>query len=96
MPRQNRVTPFGEFEASPARGLFMGTVASFMTIMATLEGLDGSIRLGSRAFSPIGVSAGRSCSPAITLNCFSVTKLLRWQQATGHVVNVVPWTIGGT
>lgn len=24
MPRQNRVTPFGEFEATPARGLFMG------------------------------------------------------------------------
>jgi hypothetical protein len=24
MPRRNRVTPFGEFEASPARGLFMG------------------------------------------------------------------------
>jgi hypothetical protein len=24
MPRQNRVTPFGEFEASTARGLFMG------------------------------------------------------------------------
>src|SRR5215212_9537418 len=24
MPRQNRVTPFGEFEATPARSLFMG------------------------------------------------------------------------
>ncbi len=24
MPRQNRVTPFGEFEATPARGLYMG------------------------------------------------------------------------
>ena len=67
-----------------------------MTMTAILEGLDGSIRLGSRAFSHTRVPAVRSCSPAITLSCFSVTKLLRWQQATGHVVNVVPWTIGVT
>ncbi len=42
MPRQNRVTPFGKFIATPERALPSGTAASFTTLKAASRGSDRS------------------------------------------------------
>jgi hypothetical protein len=96
MPRRNRVTPFGEFEASPARGLFMGNRG----ILHDENGMLGSARWRHKSWVTCLLSykgvRRTLMQPGNYTELFFVTKLLRWQEATGHVVNVVPWTISGT
>lgn len=86
MPRQNRVTPFSDFEASPARGLFMSNRGILHDTRALIVPLAGGTRIGSSAFFRSRSARQRSIRPVITPNCSFAMR----SQSSRQVIALVP------
>ncbi len=73
MPRQNRVTPFGEIIAVPDRGMFMGNRGTYTTVRVKSSEIGKGIS-GSLVAPTTMVAAGSSCDRGITQSFSSWTR----------------------